>query len=162
MTDIEPEGELDERYLVQPVLKAMQVLQLICAAAEPVTLNQLVREAGLPKTTVFRYLKTLATIGFIAFPTRAFAENIHEPAARASDGRGHVARIGPAGPERQTGDHSLLPAHPFHYAYREFREQRIGTGMKREIAPHGEPDTLLPRSQVALRLLFTKLAQQVG
>ncbi len=65
MTDIEPEGELDERYLVQPVLKAMQVLQLICAAAEPVTLNQLVREAGLPKTTVFRYLKTLATIGFI-------------------------------------------------------------------------------------------------
>ena len=65
MADIEPEGELDDRYLVQPVLKAMQVLQLICAAAEPVTLNQLVREAGLPKTTVFRYLKTLATIGFI-------------------------------------------------------------------------------------------------
>jgi DNA-binding IclR family transcriptional regulator len=63
--DIESEGDLDDRYLVQPVLKAMQVLQLICGAAEPVTLNQLVREAGLPKTTVFRYLRTLTTIGFI-------------------------------------------------------------------------------------------------
>jgi IclR family acetate operon transcriptional repressor len=62
---IEPEGDLDDRYLVQPVVKAMQVLQLICGAAEPLTLNQLVREAGLPKTTVFRYLKTLTTIGFI-------------------------------------------------------------------------------------------------
>lgn len=65
MAATEPESDLDDRYLVQPVLKAMQVLQLICEAAEPLTLNQLVREAGLPKTTVFRYLKTLSTIGFI-------------------------------------------------------------------------------------------------
>lgn len=56
---------LDDRYLVQPVLKAMQVLQLVCEAAEPVSLNQIVREAGLPKTTVFRYLRTMATLGFV-------------------------------------------------------------------------------------------------
>lgn len=71
MIAIEPESGLDERYLVQPVLKAMQVLQLICEAAEPVTLNQLVRRAGLPKTTVFRYLKTLTTIGFIEHDAEA-------------------------------------------------------------------------------------------
>lgn len=65
MAGIEPEGEFDDRYLVQPVLKAMQVLQLVCGAGEPLSLNQLVREAGLPKTTVFRYLKTLVTIGFV-------------------------------------------------------------------------------------------------
>jgi IclR family acetate operon transcriptional repressor len=65
VADLELAADLDERYLVQPVLKAMQVLQLICEAAEPLTLNQLVREAGLPKTTVFRYLRTLTTIGFI-------------------------------------------------------------------------------------------------
>ena len=65
MVAIEPEGALDDRYLVQPVLKAMQVLQLVCEAPEPVTLNQLVRGAGLPKTTVFRYLKTLTTIGLL-------------------------------------------------------------------------------------------------
>ena len=29
------------------------------------SLNQLVREAALPKTTVFRYLRTLSTLGFI-------------------------------------------------------------------------------------------------
>src|SRR5436305_432654 len=67
----EPEGGLEDRYLVQPVLKAMQVLQLVCEAAEPVTLNQLVRVAGLPKTTVFRYLRTLATIGLVEHDTEA-------------------------------------------------------------------------------------------
>lgn len=65
MAAMASEAGFDDRYLVQPVLKAMQVLQLVCEAAEPVTLNQLVRDAGLPKTTVFRYLRTLATMGLI-------------------------------------------------------------------------------------------------
>lgn len=65
MAIAETDGEPDDRYLVQPVLKAMQVLQLLCEANGPLTLNQLVREAGLPKTTVFRYLKTLSTVGFV-------------------------------------------------------------------------------------------------
>ncbi len=55
----------EQRYVVQPVIKAMQVLQLVCEAAEPVTLNQLVQSAALPKTTVFRYLRTLAAMRFI-------------------------------------------------------------------------------------------------
>ena len=71
MVAMEPEGALDDRYLVQPVLKAMQVLQLVCEAPEPVTLNQLVRGAGLPKTTVFRYLKTLTTIGLLEHDAEA-------------------------------------------------------------------------------------------
>jgi DNA-binding IclR family transcriptional regulator len=71
MTAAEPEGELDDRYLVQPVLKAMQVLQLICEASEPIGLNQLVREAGLPKTTVFRYVKTLAVLGYVEHDAEA-------------------------------------------------------------------------------------------
>jgi DNA-binding IclR family transcriptional regulator len=71
MDAVEPAGGLDDRYLVQPVLKAMQVLQLVCEAPEPVTLNQLVRGAGLPKTTVFRYLKTLATIGLVEHDAEA-------------------------------------------------------------------------------------------
>jgi IclR family transcriptional regulator, KDG regulon repressor len=54
------ESEAD-RYIVQPVVKAMQVLQLVCEAPGPISLNELVREADLPKTTVFRYLRTLAT-----------------------------------------------------------------------------------------------------
>lgn len=65
MVSIAPDDGLDDRYLVQPVLKAMQVLQLVCEAPEPVSLNQLVREAALPKTTVFRYLRTLAAMGFV-------------------------------------------------------------------------------------------------
>ena len=34
MVSIAPDEGLDERYLVQPVLKAMQVLRLVCEAAE--------------------------------------------------------------------------------------------------------------------------------
>lgn len=62
--DAEP-AEDDLRYAVQPVLKAMQVLQLVCEASEPPTLNQLVLRAQLPKTTVFRYLRTLAAMRFV-------------------------------------------------------------------------------------------------
>jgi DNA-binding IclR family transcriptional regulator len=68
MAPVAPDAELDGgevRYVVQPVLKAMQVLQLVCEASEPPTLNQLVRSAALPKTTVFRYLRTLATMRFV-------------------------------------------------------------------------------------------------
>jgi IclR family transcriptional regulator, KDG regulon repressor len=68
MPSIAPQPEPDggePRYVVQPVLKAMQVLQLVCEASEPPTLEQLVRRAALPKTTVFRYLRTLATMRFV-------------------------------------------------------------------------------------------------
>jgi DNA-binding IclR family transcriptional regulator len=54
-----------ERYLVQPVLKAMQVLQLVCEAPEPIALIDVVRTAALPKTTVFRYLRTLASMRLV-------------------------------------------------------------------------------------------------
>lgn len=65
-TDTDAEGEDGElRYTVQPVLKAMQVLKLVCEAGEPLTLNQLVLQAQLPKTTVFRYLRTLAAMRFV-------------------------------------------------------------------------------------------------
>lgn len=65
------ESGVDDRYVVQPVLKAMQVLQLVCTAPEPLTLNQLVQKAALPKTTVFRYLRTLAAMGFVEHDAQA-------------------------------------------------------------------------------------------
>ncbi len=65
MTEALPEVGSDERYLVQPVLKALQVLRLVCRAEGPVTLNRLVQEAALPKTTVFRYLRTLAAMDLV-------------------------------------------------------------------------------------------------
>ncbi|QIG49333.1 IclR family transcriptional regulator [Nordella sp. HKS 07] len=46
---------------MQPVVKALQVLQLVCEAPQPVSLNELVKAADLPKTTVFRYLRSLAS-----------------------------------------------------------------------------------------------------
>lgn len=65
MVAVAPADDLEDRYLVQPVLKALQVLQLVCEAPQPVSLNEIVRMAELPKTTVFRYLRTLASLGFV-------------------------------------------------------------------------------------------------
>ncbi len=67
----ETESGSDDRYLVQPVLKALQVLQLVCDAHAPITLNQLVRDASLPKTTVFRYLRTLASMNLVEHDVEA-------------------------------------------------------------------------------------------
>jgi IclR family transcriptional regulator, KDG regulon repressor len=53
-----PESQ-EGRYLVAPILKAMKVLELVCRASEPMSLNDIAKITGQPKTTVFRYLRTL-------------------------------------------------------------------------------------------------------
>lgn len=55
----------DERYLVKPVYKAMQVLRLFCEASRPLGLDEAARQLGLPKTTLFRYLHTLSTMALV-------------------------------------------------------------------------------------------------
>ena len=55
----------DDRYVVGPVAKALQVLVAICSERQPVGLNDLVALTALPKTTVFRYVSTLRSEGLI-------------------------------------------------------------------------------------------------
>ena len=50
---------LDARYMVQPVRKALQLLDELEHAGQPLTLSELAERTGLPKTTAFRYLYTL-------------------------------------------------------------------------------------------------------
>ena len=57
-----PEGD----YMVQPVVKALQVLDYVARQGHMVSLTEIVHELGLPKTTVFRYLQTLSATGFVA------------------------------------------------------------------------------------------------
>jgi IclR family acetate operon transcriptional repressor len=52
-------------YTVQPIAKAMRLLEAIAWKKHDVTLTEIAREIGLPKTTAFRYLQTLASAGFI-------------------------------------------------------------------------------------------------
>ena len=47
-------------YIVQPVMKALQVLEHVARQSHEVTLTEIVSELKLPKTTVFRYLQTLS------------------------------------------------------------------------------------------------------
>jgi IclR family acetate operon transcriptional repressor len=50
---------------VQAILKALRLLETIGWKVHDVTLTEVARELGLPKTTAYRYLQTLAAGGFL-------------------------------------------------------------------------------------------------
>ncbi len=57
---------LDARYVVKPVRKALQLLDVLASEGRPLTLSELAERAALPKTTAFRYLYTLRSGGLVA------------------------------------------------------------------------------------------------
>jgi IclR family acetate operon transcriptional repressor len=60
-------------YLVQPILKALKILEAIGEKGHDVTLTEIANGLKLPKTTAFRYLQTLSAAAFLrrcrAFPS---------------------------------------------------------------------------------------------
>ncbi len=64
---------LDDRYLVGPVRKALQLLDVLTGAGQALTLSQVADRAGLPKTTAFRYLYTLRAARLVAEADGAYA-----------------------------------------------------------------------------------------
>ncbi|MBZ6074891.1 IclR family transcriptional regulator [Microvirga puerhi] len=57
-------------YIVQPVMKALEVLDYVVKQGRDVTLTETVKELKLPKTTVFRYLQTLSAASFLDYDLR--------------------------------------------------------------------------------------------
>lgn len=57
-------------YTVQPIAKAVRLLEAIAWKKHDVTLTEISKELKLPKTTTFRYLQTLAGAGFIRHDVR--------------------------------------------------------------------------------------------
>ncbi|MEJ0085298.1 MAG: IclR family transcriptional regulator [Pseudomonadota bacterium] len=55
------------RYIVQPLLKAIDVLKCVGQHPEPLSLKEIALLVGLPKTTVFRYLRTFQSAGMIVY-----------------------------------------------------------------------------------------------
>jgi DNA-binding IclR family transcriptional regulator len=58
-------SQVGSAYVVQPVLKALKVLEYVAEKGHEVTLTEVASELKLPKTTVFRYLQTLAVASFL-------------------------------------------------------------------------------------------------
>lgn len=56
-------------YIVQPVSKALRVLVYVAEQGHGVPLTEIAAEVRLPKTTVFRYLQTLAAAEFLYHDT---------------------------------------------------------------------------------------------
>jgi DNA-binding IclR family transcriptional regulator len=54
-----------ESSLAQTVLKALDTLECLAGADEPLTAHQVAREIGLSRTTAYRLLSTLATRGYV-------------------------------------------------------------------------------------------------
>lgn len=61
----------EQPYLVKPVFKALQVLIALGDENRPLTLTEICHRVRLPKTTVFRYLQTLAQCGFVTHDRQA-------------------------------------------------------------------------------------------
>jgi hypothetical protein len=59
------QAELDRRYVVAPVLKAMRVIRLVCEAPQLLSLNDRAVLAALPKTTAFRYLRSFLAMRMV-------------------------------------------------------------------------------------------------
>ena len=55
----------DNPYVVQPVMKALKVLELVARHGHEIALTAVSKELKIPKTTTFRYLQTLTAAGFL-------------------------------------------------------------------------------------------------
>jgi IclR family transcriptional regulator, KDG regulon repressor len=58
-------SQVGNAYIVQPVLKALKVLEHVAEKGHEVTLTEVASELKLPKTTTFRYLQTLTAASFL-------------------------------------------------------------------------------------------------
>jgi IclR family acetate operon transcriptional repressor len=52
-------------YTVQPIVKALRLLEAVAWKGHDVRLTEITKELDLPKTTTFRYLQTLSAAGYI-------------------------------------------------------------------------------------------------
>lgn len=57
----------ENRYIVGPVMKALRVLDAIAEKGHPTSLTAIAVQLGLPKTSAFRYLRTLSAAGFVNY-----------------------------------------------------------------------------------------------
>lgn len=58
-------GDVQDRYIVPGLERGLRLLQLFTRENRVMTAPELVRQMGLPRSTVFRLLTTLETLGFI-------------------------------------------------------------------------------------------------
>ncbi len=54
-----------EDYIVKPLVNALCVLDVLSASGRSMSLRDIAAEAGISKTTAFRYLKTLDLMGYV-------------------------------------------------------------------------------------------------
>lgn len=54
-----------ERYVIKPVVSAFRILEVLRDAEAPLSMTDIARRTSASKTTTFRYLKTLALLGYV-------------------------------------------------------------------------------------------------
>lgn len=84
---------LDRRYIVAPVHKSLQLLDVLVSAKAPMALSDLAASTALPKTTAFRYLYTLRASGFVRYDELSERYTIGARVALAAPLPGYAERI---------------------------------------------------------------------
>lgn len=64
-------NNLDRRYLVKPLHKAMHVLRTVCESSVPLTLKDITELSEIPKSTVYRYLYTLTAMDMVDYNSKS-------------------------------------------------------------------------------------------
>lgn len=57
---------MDGAYIIKPVYKTLELLKAVGEAGRPVSLGEVCAMTGLPKSTAFKYLRTLRECGFLS------------------------------------------------------------------------------------------------
>ncbi len=76
---------MPESYIVQPIARALRVLEYVAREGRELTLTEIHTRLELPKTTCFRYLQTLRAAGLIDHDTASDRYRGGEKLARLSD-----------------------------------------------------------------------------
>jgi IclR family KDG regulon transcriptional repressor len=80
-------------YTVQPILKALRLLEGIASKRHDVTLTEVARDFGLPKTTAFRYLHTLVQAGFVRHDAKHDRYGVGPRLAMLAEGERGLAKL---------------------------------------------------------------------
>ncbi|HTZ58991.1 MAG TPA: IclR family transcriptional regulator [Acidobacteriaceae bacterium] len=94
-TQTAPEPRAGDQYFSRAVGKALEVLEFLQAELKPLTMNEIAQRIQLSKTSAFRILRTLETLGCVVVDSRgqyALAPGIH--AVTPTQWLGKLHRVG--------------------------------------------------------------------
>lgn len=84
---------MDERYIVKPVYKALQLLRTVGESGRELSLGEVCTLTSLPKSTAFKYLRTLRACGFVSYDASSDRYRVGPAVVQLGQVAGHQATV---------------------------------------------------------------------